>query len=237
MKRPILLVLGGLLLWLAPHLSPGRTGISSNLNIAYLTPFIGIRVNDGNQFTNSTKISIEIRSLQLKDSIVTEMQIGIMEDLSGVEWIPYSTEKYTLNISSGDGKKFVYARLKDQAGNASPIERASIILDTKPPEKIEIAINRGQKYTKDIQRRAMVFILTEEEDIKEMMLCNKSDFLKSEWEPFSNSKRWILSEKGGDGEKSVYMKFRDKAGNESLTFWTNIIMDTQPPENGSKQWR
>jgi len=138
-----------------------------------------------------------------------------------------------MNIPEGDGEKIIYARLRDQAGNTSPIERSGIILDTKAPEKIEMAINKGQKYTKDIQRRSMIFFLTEEDDIKEMMVCNTSDFVKADWEPYAKSKKWILAENGGDGKKSVYVKFRDHAGNESLTFWSSIILDTQPPKNGS----
>ncbi|MFC2123874.1 hypothetical protein ACFLU5_03600 [Bacteroidota bacterium] len=237
MKRRILLGLSGLLLCLIPQLSAGissgMAGTTTISNASFLPPFVGFRINDGNQFTNSIAISVEIKSLRLRDSLVTEMQIGLMKDLSDATWIPYDSEKHILNLSSGDGEKNIYARLRDAAKNTSPIESATVILDTQPPEKIEISINRGQKYTKDNQRRSMVFVLTEEEDIKEMILCNKSDFLKSDWEPFAKTKRWILAEEGGDGEKSVYMKFRDQAGNESLVFWSSIFLDTQAPKNGS----
>ena len=42
---------------------------------------------------------------------------------------------------------------------------------------------------------------------KEMMLDNSADFLSGNWEPYSISKDWILSD--GEGLKTVFIKFKD----------------------------
>jgi hypothetical protein len=49
----------------------------------------------------------------------------------------------------------------------------------------------------------------------------------SAWEPYLASKPWTVSE--GDGEKSVYVQFKDYAGNESVTAQDTIVLDTSAP--------
>jgi hypothetical protein len=46
-------------------------------------------------------------------------------------------------------------------------------------------------------------------------------------EPYQTTKGWTLSP--GDGEKTVYVKFFDGAGNESNLFLDTITLDTTPP--------
>jgi hypothetical protein len=49
----------------------------------------------------------------------------------------------------------------------------------------------------------------------------------SEWEAFATAKTWTVS--GGDGEKIVYVQFKDAAGNESATAQDTIGLDTVDP--------
>lgn len=49
------------------------------------------------------------------------------------------------------------------------------------------------------------------------------------WESYSTSKSWNLMAAGGDGQKTVYVQFRDGAGNVSSSFADTIILDTTPP--------
>jgi hypothetical protein len=50
-------------------------------------------------------------------------------------------------------------------------------------------------------------------------------------EPFSGTSTWILP--SGDGIKTVYVQFKDKAGNWSSSFSASILLDTTPPSTGS----
>jgi tRNA threonylcarbamoyladenosine modification (KEOPS) complex Pcc1 subunit len=198
-----------------------------------LPPLIAFRINDGKQYTNQINIPVEIRSLKLGDSLVAEMKIGLDPSLNDAAWVGYSTEKTMLSLSGGDGEKTIYAQLRDIAGNTSPVESAKIILDTDPPKNIEISINDNDKYSGDDQRRVLIYIRSTEVDLNEMMFSNRSDFTDAKWEKMAGTKRWILDETGGDGNKTVYAKFKDQAGNESQTFTDDILLDTHPPENGS----
>jgi hypothetical protein len=196
-------------------------------------PLIAFRINDGERYTNQTEITVEIKSVKLSDSLIAEMKIGLDPSLNDVPWVNYSTEKRSLTLSGGDGKKIVYARLRDVAGNISPIESAGIILDTTPPKNIEISINNGDKYSGDDKRRVLIYIKSTEEDLEGMIFSNRNDFSDTRWETMAGSKKWILDETGGDGEKTVYARFKDMAGNVSQTYSDNIILDTRPPEQGS----
>ncbi len=55
--------------------------------------------------------------------------------------------------------------------------------------------------------------------VSEMIISNTSDFAGAIWESFSTTKAWTLL--AGSGEKTVYVKFRDNAGNES-----SVVSDT-----------
>ena len=208
----------------------------STLNPAFSSnalPLIAFRINEGKQYTNQTKITVEIKSLKLSDSLVADMKIGLDPNLDDVPWVKYSTDKRELSLPGGDGQKTIYARLRDIAGNISPVESARIILDTTPPQDITISINNDEKFSGDEKRRVLISIKSPEKDLEEMIFSNRNDFSDAKWEKMAGTKKWILDAAGGDGTKTVYAKFKDKAGNESPVCSDDIILDTHPPEQGS----
>ncbi len=196
-------------------------------------PLIGFRVNEGKPYTNKKSVTVEIKSLKLSDSLIAEMKIGVDPTLEEVPWIKYSTEPRSIVLTSGDGEKFIYARLKDIAGNISPVEAVKVVLDTQPPVNVRLGINKDEKYTRDEQRRVVVYIQSDDKELSEMIFSNRKDFSDARWEKMADTKKWVLDMSGGDGEKIIFAKFKDLAGNESQIFEESIILDTQPPLNGS----
>ena len=57
-------------------------------------------------------------------------------------------------------------------------------------------------------------------DLSQMMISNATDFSGALWEPYQNTKQWELLQ--GDGTKTVYVKYRDTAGNVSPTALDSI---------------
>ena len=202
----------------------------SGLNLTATAPAIGIRINGGARYTNNRTIEVEVKSLRTPDSTIDELQAGTQPDLGGASWRPYSTQKFNLELPPGDGEKHVYVRLKDKAGNLSPIESNSIILDTKAPENCRIQINQGDRFTNDKLGRVLLNLEAEGADL--MMISNLRDFRAASWEKFDSVKKWII-ELPGDGDKTVYAKFKDFAGNESSVISTGITLDTTPPQGGT----
>ena len=124
----------------------------------------------------------------------------------------------------------IYIRTaKDQAGNESPINSSSIMLDTQPPQNCAVTINGGRLYTNDKQGR--VLLKLDADEAVQMQVSNSTSF-NIAWEGYANTKRWILDLSGGDGVKKVYARFRDAAGNISETVEGGINLDTREPTNG-----
>ena len=97
--------------------------------------------------------------------------------------------------------------------------------DTDPPWG-SILINGGNEFT---NQRGVTLSLSATDDatqVIEMRLANKDEDW-SGWETFSSTKSWNLS--SGDGEKKVYVEFKDANGNISFTSEDTITLDTNPP--------
>jgi hypothetical protein len=58
----------------------------------------------------------------------------------------------------------------------------------------------------------------------EVMIANAPDFVQGYWEPFAPEMTWMLSRCGG--EKAVYVRYRDDAGNELIS-QDSIVFDEQ----------
>ena len=222
------LVLSGFLCTVSGNVEPNHVSGSYGKEIL---PLIGIRINGGAKYTNNRNIEVEIKSIKTDKSLIESMRVGLKPDLSGVEWRPYTEDVIKLTVSEGDGEKRVYVQLRDKAGNASPIESNKIILDTQPPKNCKILINNGAKYTND--KLGRVLLSLSGDDVYQVMLSNSPNFPNGRWEPFKKSMKWIINVGGGDGEKTVYAKFKDHAGNESKAISTSIIFDLTPPKENS----
>jgi len=216
-----------IILFMSPvWLSLGKTTVLPSA----VPPLIGFLVNNGDQVTNNRSVEVRLRPLKTNPSLIDGMQIGLNPDLSDASWQPYSAEPQRLILPEGDGEKHIYARFRDKAGNPSPIEQTSIILDTQPPMSADITINKGAQYTND--RLGRVYLEFDVAEAVEMQVNNTGQFVRQEWEAFSQAKNWNIEVGSGDGEKTVYARFKDAAGNVSEVFSQSIILDTKPPENG-----
>lgn len=63
--------------------------------------------------------------------------------------------------------------------------------------------------------------------MEQMQVSASSAFTDTVWEPYSSVKTWTPP--GGDGLKTAYVRFRDSAGNVSVTAHARFAVDTQPP--------
>lgn len=96
-----------------------------------VTPPTGtIKINDGNDYTNSTTVNL-ILSATDKESGLDKMQFS-NDDTTYSDPEPYATTK-SWDLTSGDGTKTVYVKFSDIAGNWSEAFSDTIILDTSPP--------------------------------------------------------------------------------------------------------
>lgn len=80
----------------------------------------------------------------------------------------------------------------------------------------------------------IVDLILSAENATEMLLGTDQDFTGSSWEPFVTAKQFAVADEQigpgfGDGDKQIFVKFRDGALDESDVFSATIALDATPP--------
>lgn len=191
--------------------------VSAKITIDTTPPTDGrMKINEGEKF--------------LKDSVVTlhfyAKGASHIQIRGGSGWIDYA-EQVEWTLSPGDGEKVVYARFRDEVGNYSKIVSARAIVDRVPPRFGRVIIDDGRKFIDNHARHKLQLII---QGASEMKVSNKEDFSDAEWQPYAPLLP-VWNFPIGDGEKTVYVKFRDRAKNESEVYSSSVMLDATPPQN------
>ena len=132
----------------------------------------------------------------------------------------------TITFSGQGGTWYLWILAADTIGNTSIISSKSFIIDCIAPSGTISIVGKleknGYKYTND---KTLTINLTTTDDISStskirMALINENDFSLSnsnseiQWMNFSATKTWTPS--SGDGLKTIYVIFKDEAGNQSI---------------------
>jgi len=109
-----------------------------------------------------------------------------------------------------------------------PLESSRITLsgDTTPPTG-SITINGGAAATNSVSV-TLTLSATDNSGTVSQMQCSNDGVTYSVPEPYATSKTWTLA--GGDGTKTVSVKFSDAAANWSSPAGDTITLDTTPPQ-------
>jgi len=103
-----------------------------NLTLDTLAPSgIKLLINDGAQYTTSTAVTLKI---ELEDAATTGYQMKIWGTAdaateTAASWQTFAASK-SVNITSGDGLKTIYVKIRDDVGNESAAASDTITLDT-----------------------------------------------------------------------------------------------------------
>lgn len=155
-------------------------------------------------------------------------EVQLSGDIAGgaTPWLA-AQSSIALTLAGGDGSKVVSARWRDAAGNYSAPVTAAITLDATPPATGAVVIAGA-----DPTGSPVVTLNITASGAVEMMIGNDSGFTGGQWEAVSVSRLWSLP--AVDGAKTVFVKFRDAAGNESLVpAQDGVMLDTAPPTGAS----
>ena len=116
----------------------------------------------------------------------------------------------------------------DKAGNReSPAKTLTVKIDKTRPAS-NVTINGGEAYTNNTTVNLTLSTThpSSGSGVNEMRF-SEDGTTWSEWEPLATRKEWVVSD--GDGEKRVYVQFKDAAGNESGIAHDTIILDKTAP--------
>jgi hypothetical protein len=174
---------------------------------------------------NSNSVNSNSILLSLSASGAREMIISEDSGFGGASWTPYSSTE-SLLLSEGDGEKNIYVKYRDYANYEGAVLSAKTTLDTTS-SRGSLTINNNDVATKSRNVTLNIGASDTTTSVTQMIISENSDFSGSNWISYATSYSFTLS--SGDGEKTVYVKFRDEADNESPTESDKIQLDTMAP--------
>jgi hypothetical protein len=178
-----------------------------------------LMVNAGDSFAVTTNVNLVLAA---RDA--TEMYISNSDkcDADG-KWEIFRSEK-SWALPKKNSANTVSVKFRDEAGNVSSCVSDSIIHDDINPGNTSLSINSGALYTKS----SSVSLTFSAKDATEMLITNVSGCLSGgTWRSYSTFTHWTIAQ--SNGAATVYVKFRDAAGNESACIDDSIIHDSLPP--------
>ena len=208
-------------------LEPPITAIKYPINNSYLNilnTISGPTVDLG----GSGVRSVEINIMQIPDKVYWN---GIGWDFDET-WITVTgTDQWFYDSSEiqwiNDTYYIIRARASDIVGNIEHPGFGNIFMyDNKPPV-ISIIINNDEAYTRIADAELSLTSKDTGSGVSEMGFSNDGVSWSS-WEPFNITRDFLLTR--GDGEKVVYLRVRDCAGNIAKPVTDSIILDSTPPE-------
>jgi hypothetical protein len=146
------------------------------------------------------------------------MRVGQLPELEEVEWEQYTPQK-EITLEGEDGHKMVYVQFKDDHDNVTEIISDDIHLDRSPPEPRLFVIDDGSEWTNDPEKTVQLKIRADE--AFQMRIDSDPDFKSSEWTQYKTVLDGFKLD-GEDGLKSLYIVFRDDAGNISRPLSASI---------------
>ena len=90
------------------------------------------------------------------------------------------------------------------------------------PRMFSVTINQGNPKTSS---RNVALRMSASAETEIMQVSNEPDMSDAQWEPYVSAYSWSLLP--GDGDKTVYVRFRDAADNESSIVSDDIELDTR----------
>lgn|GEM_PF-4233773 len=153
-------------------------------------------LDGGSEFTLDREISVSARG----DGNIDSIQILSSTDFSQSVWRTYQPEVPYI-LTTGNGEKSVYCRLRNDFGMTSNVVNAFIYTLEMSPSMI---LDNGAEYSSDRNVRVNIAATGK---INQMLISNFADFHDAEWEIFRSDFSFVLS--SGPGEKPVYLKIQN----------------------------
>ena len=188
------------------------TTLSDSIILDTTAPAGTFAIDGGSDYCMTRDVSLALNSVD-----ADYMQFS-NDGVSYGDWEPYAASNDWL-LTAGEGVKAVYVKLKDVAGNVSTFND-SIVLDSTAPTG-NLTVNDGNDYATTDE-----VTLTLNTDNAAYVCFSNDGINYSAWESYLGSKTWTLSD--GDGSKSVYVKYKDQAGN-TFVVSQNILYDSTAP--------
>ncbi|MBW2456170.1 MAG: carboxypeptidase regulatory-like domain-containing protein, partial [Deltaproteobacteria bacterium] len=175
-------------------------------------------------------------------------------DFAGATWQAFDraadTHAFLLTVGDPDGTRTVYVKFRDD--DVPPVETAvfssSAILDRVPPlDSSTITINGGADFSRDASGLVTLSLtgLDATSGVDKMVISiDDDDFADDSYQQYATTEVVALAAPGTDGLKTVYVRFMDRAGNQTaastdlggagpFALHDQIYLDTEAPGLGA----
>jgi C1A family cysteine protease len=134
----------------------------------------------------------------------------------------------TWDVSSLSDRSGIWldALILDLVWNRWDATVGNLTLDRTPPTG-SVSVNSGATYAASTAVTLNLVGTDEVAGVGQVMASNDAGFSSATWVDYVISLDWTLA--AGDGTKTVYTKFRDRADNVSSVYSDTIILDVTPP--------
>jgi len=202
--------------------SGGMLTYLSVLPVPDVTPPTGsVVINSGAATTNSLAVSLTLSATD-SASAVTDMRFS-WDNTTWLGWAAYATTANITMPAGPDGTKTIYVQFRDSAGNASTSYTDTILLDRVLPTG-SVVINGGAVTTNSLNV-TLTLSATDSASAVTNMQFSWDNITWLGWAAYAATAN-ITIPAGPDGTKTVYVQFRDSAGNVSLTYSDSIQLVT-----------
>jgi len=143
----------------------------------------------------------------------------------GFSWsVANGTDYWYIVLGLQENRNTILVKATYTAGE-NDVVAIIVDVDTTPPIGM-IDINGGKKYTND-SNVILTINASDMYGVSSFITSEDPFFLEAAWQPFCTSVPFRFH--SGDGPKTVYIKYKDINGWESLIVNDTIILDTTPP--------
>ncbi|MBI1977613.1 MAG: Ig-like domain repeat protein, partial [Candidatus Omnitrophica bacterium] len=196
---------------------------SKSITLDTQAPTGTVKINSDQVYTNSASVTLTLTGSDLNSGL-DQMRFTTDAGVTWTSWEAFNTTK-SITLPTGDGTKTVVVQLKDKAGLVSNMFSDGIILDTTPPSGT-IQVNGGAQY---VTQTAATLNLSANDATSGLsqMSFSSDNVTYTTPQAYNTTKSWTFST--GDGNKTVWVKFKDLSGLWSNPVSVTVMLDTTIP--------
>lgn len=202
------------------------TLVSDTIVLDTAVPTGTMVVNGDAATTTGCWVSVE-SAMSDATSGIAQMSVDPGSGVYG-SWIPY-TPTYVIQLPTGDGTKTVRVQYKDNAGmiaTRSDAIELTAASDVQQPVG-SVLIDGGASVAKSTSVTLTLSATDEGGSGVTSMRFSNDNASWTSWETYAVTRSWSIA--SPDGDKLVYVQFRDGAGNVSQVCADAITLDTSLP--------
>jgi hypothetical protein len=191
--------------------TPKPTYLTMSLVVDTIKPTAILQINSNAIYTTNTSVHLSISAADARGVVKMRLATSLagLQNQSWQDYVPALDYK----LPAIDGLVTLYGQVKDTTGWASNLFSSSILLDMTPPNAT-VVINGNAPITTQL-KVTLGLMATDVNRVTDMRVSNEPDLTGIDWKPYAQVMDWQLTAE--DGLKTVFVEFRDSAGNSKVS--------------------